>query len=329
VLSAAGYEVVRDAPLEAMWAVREGVARVVGCRRPDADVVVLQRPCKRELADAVPHLQDRGVAVVVDIDDDLQTIAADNPAFTDFHPRLHPDRNWTHLARACAAADLVTVSTPALAERYGRHGRVAILPNYVPRAYCEIPRPVAAQASPLCGWTGTPRTHGGDLAQVGTSLGRALTDTGARFLAIGSAETLLALGIPPGAGAWVDWRPIRDGYPELVASLDVGIAPLAPTRFNQAKSWLKPLELAALGVACVVSPSDEYLRLHVHGVGEVARKPKDWSRLLRLLLSDRGYREELSGRGRDAARRLTYEIHAIRWWQAWRTALEQRVSRCA
>jgi hypothetical protein len=321
-------DVVLDVSLPMLWRQTVEGPRVVGCQDIDAEVVVFQRPCKREIADAIPHLQARGVAVVVEVDDDHQALSADNPCFADFHPRRNPERNWEHLRRACATADLVTVTTPALADRYGRHGRVAVLPNYVPARYLEITRPAQAP-TPLLGWTGTPTTHRGDLEVVGMAVTRALDATDARFLAIGSDATAPLLGIAAGRGDSAAWRPLTDGYPELVATLDVGIAPLADTRFNAAKSWLKPLEYAALGVACVMSPREEYRRLHGLGVGELAERPRQWEGTLRRLLTDHAWRQQRVEAGRAACRRLTYEVHAERWWEAWRAALEQRAARCA
>src|SRR3546814_11904793 len=47
---------------------------------------------------------------------------------------------------------------------------------------------------------------------------------------------------PAGGGV-----PIEE-WPAAVASLGVGIAPLADTKFNASKSWLKAAELSACGV---------------------------------------------------------------------------------
>ena len=55
-----------------------------------------------------------------------------------------------------------------------------------------------------------------------------------------------------------------------VAKLGIGVAPLADTKFNAAKSWLKMAEMAALGVPCVVSPRAEYMRLHEQWIGSLA-----------------------------------------------------------
>src|SRR5580698_4774237 len=88
----------------------------------DADVLVMQRVAHRVTALAVRMLQDRGYAVVIDIDDDLSALPTGHPAVHQLNPRTMPDCNWEIMKESCRAADLVTVTSPALVERYGRHG---------------------------------------------------------------------------------------------------------------------------------------------------------------------------------------------------------------
>jgi hypothetical protein len=106
--------------------------------------------------------------------------------------------------------------------------------------------------------------------------------------------------------------------------MDVGIVPLEDTDFNAAKSRLKGLEMAAVGVPFVASPRDEYQRLHRLGAGLLADRPRDWRRHLTRLVRDGDYREELADRGRAVAAAETYENHADRWWAAWQRAADNR-----
>jgi hypothetical protein len=316
-LQANGYDVIFDGSLPGQF--DPVTHQFVGVDPVESDVVVLQRPLKRILADLIPHLQARGVAVVVEVDDDFSCMPPTNPTWLQAHPRQHPDRNWEHLARACRQADLVTVSTPALARRYGGHGRVVVLPNFVPARYLDVVAEPNERV--MVGWAGSPHTHPGDLEVMGGVVARVLAQTGAGFHAVGSARTLEALGVD---GRVTEWAPLLDGYPQAVASLDVGLVPLALTEFARAKSWLKGVEYAALGVPFIASPTDEYQRLHALGVGLLARKPRQWESLLRRLVTDSAFREDLAARGREVAKTLTVEEHAWKWWAAWETAVENR-----
>lgn len=275
----------------------------------DADVVVLQRPAKYELAAAVPLLQARGVAVVVDMDDDFTAIDPQNPAWGAGEALA--------INEACRMADLVTVTTPALAQRYAPHGRVAVLPNYVPASYLSV-----VGTHDRIGWAGSVKTHPNDLQVTRGAVANALRTAGKRFHIIGDGERVRQnLGL--------DHQPTITGivpleqYPREVATLAVGVVPLADTTFNRAKSALKLLEYAALGVAAVASPTPDNERLHAEGAGVLAHRPRDWRRALTDLLADR---DEVVERGREVARANTIERNAWRWAEAWATALVNRRS---
>lgn len=284
----------------------------------DADVMVLQRPTSTILAQAVPKLRERGIAVVVDVDDDLANIHPANPAWAMLHPKRNPLNNWANVALACRQASLVTVSTPALVKRYGAHGRVRVLRNHVPERYLQVPRPPDRER-PAVGWPGSLHSHPDDLRPAAGALGR-LAREGWPVHVVGSGEGIAReIGTDrytsAGVVEFADW-------PRSVAELDVGVAPLADTVFNAAKSWLKPLEMAAVGVPWVASGLPEYAALARLGGGTVARRDRDWWRDLNALLRDDGLRAERSAEAREVAGTLTVEGHAWRWAEAWQAAHE-------
>jgi glycosyltransferase involved in cell wall biosynthesis len=294
---------------------------------PGTDVVVIQRPLRSVWADSViPTLHASGIAVVVEIDDDFASIDPANAAWRHCHPRLNPTSNSHHLARAAAMADLVTVTTPALAQRYGGHGRVAVIPNYVPVAYLNHdPEP---EEQLMLGWTGSTLTHPGDLTVARAGIRRALDEHPRAwgFRAVGGHDTLRELGI---GGQIVEWTRTLPEYAAQYARLDAAVVPLKGSAFNEAKSWLKGLEAAALGVPFVASSTGPYRQLRDLGAGLVAESPGDWPRMLRRLLSSPALREDLTLAGRAAAVGLTVEGNAWRWLDAWATArahYEQRTA---
>lgn len=65
-----------------------------------------------------------------------------------------------------------------------------------------------------------------------------------------------------------------------LAHYRASIAPLRPTRWNAAKSWIKPLEAATLGVPTVCSPSPAYERLSEVVPVWIARTPEAWGTML-------------------------------------------------
>lgn len=291
----------------------------------DADVVVFQRPTNRWVVDTMILLQSRGVAVVVELDDDLAHVHPANPAWELLQPTLRHGRQSARnmhdlscLIDAVRIADMVVVSTQELYAKYGAHGRSRLLRNRVPARYLDIPR----IDSDLIGWGGSVHSHPDDLQQVGSAIA-ALVRRGARFKTVGDpADVAKALGLP---GEPESSGPVpMDDYPRAVAQFGIGIAPLADTRFNRCKSWLKPLEYSAVGVPWVASPLPEYQALYNMSCGCLARRPRDWQGQLSALRDSEQLRAELSEAGRVVAAQNTVEGHAWRWAEAWSDAVTNR-----
>lgn len=312
--------------------VDKATGRVLGENFPeDADVVVLQRPTLQFMPQLIPLLQARGVAVVVDMDDDLSRIHPMNPAWRSFAPWLvhtqtgeswpNPHR-WQHAETACRLADMVVVTTPALARKYGSHGRVRVIPNYIPARYLEIPH----EDSDVIGWGGSVHSHPHDLQATGAAIARLVT-RGHRFVTVGNkAGVARALGLREDPGGPADVQ--LDDWPSaLAATIGIGIAPLAESQFNHAKSRLKPLEYAAVGIPAVASPADDYRRFSEAGGCLLADKPRAWESILRSLAASPERRVHVAGQGREVAARNTIEGHADEWLDAWAEAVKGRAGR--
>lgn len=288
----------------------------------DSDVIVFQRPAKLTTLECMPFYQRAGIAVVVDVDDDFSCLHPNHPAHDAFNPSLSPDVNHRHLHRACAIADLVTVTTPALAERYGGHGRVAVLPNCVPASILDLP---FKDNGKTLGWSGAVQMHPGDLEATRGGVAEALRRSGWDFHVVGPSDGVrqaLALDQEPSETGWVateDWH-------EALGQIDVGIVPLGTSRFNAAKSWLKGLEYAARGIPFVASPLPEYQALAEEGIGILAAdRSRNWRAQLGQLMSDESLRWEMATKGREiVAEYHLMETNGWRWVEAWQTAIDRR-----
>lgn len=285
------------------------------------DTVVVQRPLARQRLTTIRDLQSVGCAAIVEIDDDFTSINARNSAWQAAHPRLSPDENWDILAEACRIADHVVVTTPALARRYGSHGRVSIVPNCVPASYLDIER--SPQEGTWVGWAGSVETHPNDLQETNGAVARALERAGAKMAVVGTGKGVRAALRLREAPFCTGWRPITE-YPVGLAQFDVGIVPLERSAFNEAKSWLKGMEMAAVGVPFVASPTAPYRALHAEGAGVLAERPRDWEREVGRLLASESMREDVMLAGRQVAARWTIEANAWRWWEAWTSAALRR-----
>lgn len=292
----------------------------VDIQRGDTDVFVLHRPTFPAAVELIGRLQGEGAAVVVDVDDDL---CAPHPKHAWARPKAH--LNPSQQVLACQKADLVTVSTQPLAAAYAPHGRVMVLPNCVPASLLTLE---SVSDGRTVGWSGSVVGHPGDLPVTAGGVATAVQGGDWRFMVVGSAlnvrsEMRLSQEVPDTGGL-----PIGD-YHQALGQLDIGIVPLADTRFNRAKSFLKGLEYAARGVPFVASALPEYEQLAEEGVGLVARDgARDWCGRLRDLMRDESLYLEQVQQGRQVlADRHTYETQGQRWVDAWQQAISNRRSR--
>lgn len=294
-------------------------AQIIGAKDPEADVVVLQRPLQSAIADTIPFLQERGVAVVVEVDDDFAVLPLDHPEFDLQTDGMHAG----HLARACASADLVTAPTQPILDRYAPEGRGYLIRNYIPRWMLDV-RDRRNEGRTL-GWSGIRATHPGDLEETGGAIDRILDERpDVRFHVVGPPEGVteaLRLDEP----AWGTGQLSLPSFIEALGTIDVGIIPLAPNEFNVAKSPLKGIEFAAAGVPFVASPTPEYRWLAEQGIGLLAYDSNDWVEQVGLLLDDPALRRIQAAHGREIVReRFLLRDHARQWEFAWQQAVQLR-----
>lgn len=285
------------------------------------DLVVMQRVATPAQVQLLRWFQGNGTAVVVDADDAMWCIDRENSAWKAWNgDRYH----WRHLDEAAALADLTTVTTPYLAQRYGKHGRTEVLPNCVPGdlpEHLESVRPSLDQTTTI-GWAGFTATHPGDLRVVGNAVRRVQADTGCIVRVIGDAE-----------GASRDWgctvekmQPTPIGLPYYMAltALDIGLVPLKDNGFNRGKSYLKALEYAACGVAVVASDTPANREL-AKTIPMRLAKPGDWAGHLEEMLRYPHAREtDVDVARLRVYRHHTYEANADRWIDSWERALNRR-----
>lgn len=292
---------------------------LTGARVPeDAEVIVMQRPAHPLQPQLIRMMRQNGIAVVVDMDDDMSSIHPNNVAFNVYRPSSATALSWRYAAESCQAATLVTVSTPALRRVYGHHGRCMVLDNYVPQRCLEYEKPITGRF----GWAGTTASHPNDLQMTGRAI-QELIDAGYPFQVIGGKSKVQAvakLKKPPACTGSIG----LDKWVQTIAeNCDVGMVPLAPTAFNASKSRLKGIEYLAAGVPFVYSPREEYRRLNREsGCGLAADTPKQWFAQLKRLMDDVVLHQEQVEMGRTFMADQTYQQQAWRWEEAWTRAYE-------
>jgi glycosyltransferase involved in cell wall biosynthesis len=290
----------------------------------DADLIVVQRPLDNSLTAVIKQAQKQGIATIVEIDDDFSSVHKKNVAYSAMEDKVHMGNHWVE--KACAAADHVTVSTQALA-KYARHNRYSVLRNNVPVSIFDVSMPKSEIGFPRIGWTGSVQTHPDDLQVTRGAVGQFLTDNGLPFNVIGDgAQVATNLNLDDDtklyATGWVD---IEMYYQYLYSFLDIGIVPLELSPFNQAKSALKGLEYAALGIPFVASPTREYERLELYGVGKTAKSAAEWRKHLQRMIDRPSETERIAKENRDRIEaEHTYRVNAPQWIEAWEKAIDYR-----
>jgi hypothetical protein len=238
----------------------------------------------------VTACQARGVPLIFDLDDALFALPVTHPEHQRYAPTL------AALNHLLAQASLRVYSSPALAELCGQHLRRlghadrphAVLPNGLdPTTWGRRRFPCRCrQGDPLqLLYMGT-RTHNADLALILPELDALAAARPGLFeltLIGGTSEPL------QGQRPWLQTLEVplqARRYPQFVAWLrqcpraDLGLAPLAPNPFNAAKSDLKVLDYAALGLPTLCSSGPAYNDLIASGLAEGA-EPGEWGQRIR------------------------------------------------
>jgi hypothetical protein len=280
----------------------------------DAELMIFQRVSHYRIVEAIKIIRAKGIPVIIDMDDDLGKIHPANPAFNLLRPKgQYPDHSWENAQEACDNATMVVTATPALLKIYARHGRGRVFDNYVPYRMLDIEH----VDNDVVGWAGSVHSHPDDLGAMGPAVSRLMRE-GFTFANIGSGEGIQkAWGLPEDAPIHVSGVVPIAQWGEAVTKLGIGVAPLANTKFNEAKSWLKMAEYAAVGVPCVGSDMPEYRRLHKLGVGMLARTPADWYRIVKDLGRSAAMRHDLAQQGREVMLGMTMEANAWRLAEIW------------
>lgn len=290
----------------------------------DADLIIFQRPLDNAMTATIKQAKRQGIATIVEIDDDFSTVHKDNVAHGAMHGK-GSGHQW--VASASAEADLVIVSTPQLA-KYARHGRYEVLRNCVPDSIFDTPVEKPSQDKwPRIGWTGTVQTHPYDLQETKGRLKSLLLTNDLPFNVIGDGDNVARnLGLSAETSVFATgWVELDMFYQYVASYIDIGIVPLELSPFNQAKSALKGLEYAALGIPFVASPTREYELLEVNGIGKIAKSPGDWAKHIQRMIDRPAETERIANEARDRIRAAhVYSVNAPKWIEAWEKAIDYR-----
>ncbi|MDQ7006681.1 MAG: glycosyltransferase [Acidobacteriota bacterium] len=262
------------------------VARVGERCVASADVIVAQRLEHPRAMEMVRMARLRGRPVIYDTDDNW----VNGPP--EYHPAYESYRSVlvrSTVERYLRLADMVTVSTEALAETFGRYNpAIRVVHNTIDLKQVPARRSAPAERVTL-GYSGT-RTHEGDFEMIAGVLQRLHAKYGQRL-------RLVFLGFVPEclrrAGLPLEELGFQDDYPAYLKTLagcgiDIALAPLLVHPFNDCKSAIKYLEYGSVAAAGVYSHVRAYRDTVRHGETGmlVDEDPEAWYRVLEDLIED-------------------------------------------
>lgn len=280
----------------------------------DIDVLVMQRPSMSRGMRQMDRLAGH-VAMVAETDDDLLTMEPSNVGVYAADPRVGD--SVRHCLRK---ADMVTVSTPYLAELYAPfNSNIVVLENCVKAELLDMPRKKRDRVT--IGWQGGS-SHLVDICMIADELTGVLeqhADVDMHW--IGMDFSPMQWVKSPGLRSRCRFTPwcedVGDYYKAV--DFDIAIAPLADVPFNRAKSALKALDAAARGIPVVASDMEPYREFVRDGeTGYLVRNGDEWVKRLTELIHDEAAREEMGAAAKQVAAGYTMQGN----WQKWEQAYE-------
>jgi glycosyltransferase involved in cell wall biosynthesis len=251
----------------------------------------------------------RHAKLVYELDDDPFEVEPINPVYPIYSDPVAQDS----LMHCIQVADLVTVSTPVLAERMRKHNpNVVMLQNRIDESMLTLVRPRRNKLT--IGWAGG-QSHGRDMTECAWGLTKTLDRNphveahfiGSDFRFVINREI-----------RFTDWCSTTTEYYKLI-DFDIGLAPLLQTRFAETKSHIKALEYAALGIPVIASDATPYRDFVIDGVtGYLVRRDHEWAVRMRELIHDEAMREEMGVKARELASQWTIQ----KGWPEWEAAYE-------
>lgn len=275
-------------PIERLKFGRRGVIKDYSWCFDKLDVVILKLFMHKDASKYIKEAKKLGQTVIIDTDDHFEELPEDNLAFITTDPERNPDNNRQHLIDTYLVADGIIASTKFLQKRMLQYNdTVYLVPNSLdPSTFMY--RMDFSGRKPTIGWVGIMMWRVNDLVEVSAPIKTIIEQNDLRFHHTGAmldkpkwaAE---ALNIDPERmTGFTGARP--QYYSNVFMPIDIGIVPLNPSPFNEAKSNLKGLEYALSGIPFVASSTQEYRDLASAGAGRVAKNNKDWLKHLKQLI---------------------------------------------
>lgn len=314
-------------PLVALTSRGHVFAEVLGPGKPpnlqvlgDCDVLHVHRFSDGEPLRAMRAVQQRGVPIVWDNDDDVVAPQKGSGSARRRWNAVERQRLVGSIRRVLALAGAVTTPSEQLAEGYRADGaeHVHVIENYLPPEFLAAHRPPRGDDTVTIGWTAAFE-HEVDARELRLpQLLRRLMDAHPQ---VRIATLGVDLGLP--RDRYRRSRPLPfDQVGPWAASFDIGIAPLTDIRLNRARSNIKLKEYAGAGTPWVASAVGPYVGMGERQGGLLIDNER-WYETLERLVLDAGERRRLGEQGLVWARTQTIDANVDAWEEVLTGAVER------
>jgi hypothetical protein len=282
-----------------------------------ADVVIITRGFPtRDTIDFIREISASKKYLVYETDDAI-------PLIPDHHQKPWYREAAPHIFECARLANVVTVSTPPLAQLFKTFNRsVEVIENQLdPRIWKPHLRRerTAGEDRIRVGMVGS-KHHERDFNILRDVVGAiAKKHESVMWIAYGEGAKSLLDVLPADKCQFVPSNYHYESHPERLARLrlDIGLCPLADDDFNRCKSDIKFLEFAFLGVAGIYSRLSPYESSVSHKVNGLLCdwSPEDWHEQIQDLINDQALRDEISRRAYSSIQHRILSYDNNRWNQ--------------
>jgi len=265
------------------------------------DIIIISRLSTPQIYILQCILKNKKVKIIFDLDDALFL-----PTTNIFCIKIRPGSFC--LEKVIHNANFITVNGHFLL-RYAKTYNENVSIIYDP-IDTDLFRPVSKKPSKetVIGWEGNATVHLENLSIIIKPLEKLAKKYDFKFKIVSSLgdprvkqlfrqlEKYIEIDYGP-----PHWLPINK-FAKLLTDLDIMVAPLRRTLWNEGKSALRVGIGMSMGTPVVASPVGEQKYIIRHGVnGFLARNEDEWIHYLELLIEDGKLRREMGRRGRKTA----------------------------
>lgn len=314
-----------------------------------ADILLIPRISEDRLVNVLKQFQQMGKKIVTELDDNLFCVSPLTQQYKDFGleeyyhevngeklevwkdgKNIDLAKNRHHrknMMESLAMADMLTVTTPDLADIYRPYTRnIKVCPNSV-NVNMWKKLPLIPHEGVRMGWFGGD-THYLDWCLIAPVLRSFMEQNPSVTLVLMGAKFDGTLkGIDPKRIEHHNWTDVAAyPYKAAITDLDFAVIPLVDNDFNNGKSPIKWLEMAALEVPAVTSYVKPYQAMMDlvpdNGLFVEGNSHQGWWDAMNMMAQDTEARKKMG-----LAARKTVEDHfdANKTWKIWLQAFQDCV----